>query len=243
MLDLDSADFSAVFPISAQHHNHLRRGVIERQQFSDEILSAPVVGKLRRFRSRWNRLQSEWADVRGVDDGEVEPSRGERLYHHVTGLFFHTADSGIRVFLEFLPLPWLRGYRLMKESFLLKRAEKRLSLREQFSTQSITILTGYAILAGVAALDFFSGPDLTLAPFYLIPAAFLSLTINRRWGTFAAIVAATLWSSIQSVERAGHVEYGLVLWNSFMRFLVFQIVILLLDRVRAESASPDKSDI
>ncbi len=243
MLDLADADFSAVFPVSAKHHDHLRRGVIERQQFSEEVLSVPVAGKLRRFRSRWNRLQREWAGVQGVDGEEVEPSRGERLYHHVTGLFFHVIDGVRRALFEFLPLPWLRSYRLIKESFLLRRAEKRFSLREQFSNHSITILTGYTLLAGVAVMDFLSGPDLTLAPFYLIPPVFLALTIGRRWGTFAAMVAAVLWSSIQSVERAGHVEYGLVLWNSFMRFLVFQTVILLLERVREETAAASESDI
>jgi hypothetical protein len=57
------------------------------------------------------------------------------------------------------------------------------------------------------------------------------------------MVAATLWSSLQSVERAGHFEYGLIVWNSLMRFLVFQIVILLLDRDRVDADSASKPDI
>jgi Sulfotransferase family len=243
MLDLTNADFSAVFPVSARHHQHLRRGVIKRQQFSEEILPAPVAGKLRRFRSRWNRLRGEWNGVQDNKNGEPEPSRSERFYYHATGLFFHTMDDGRRTLIEFLPLPWLRGYRLVKEGFLLRRAEARLSLREQLSAHSITILMSYAILTCVVALDYSTGPDVTLAPFYLVPSAILTLIIGRRWGIFAAVVAVVCWSGIQSVELKGSLELGIVVWNSIMRFLVFLTVVLLLDRVRVEAAATRKADI
>jgi len=243
MLDLASADFSAVFPVSAQHHEHLQRGVIKRQQFSGEVLPAPVAEKLRRYRSRWNRLRSEWTGIPDIKSGEAEPSRGELLYHHIAGLFLYTLDSVRRVLIEFLPLPWLRSYRLVKGSFLLRRAEKRLSLLELLSTHGITILTSYAILAGVAALDYSTGPDVTMAPFYMIPPAILALIVGRRWGTFAAAIAVVSWSAIQSIQLRGSLELGVVVWNSIMRFLLFLIVVLLLDRVRVEAASTSKADI
>jgi hypothetical protein len=36
--------------------------------------------------------------------------------------------------------------------------------------------------------------------------------------------------------------YGVILWNSTMRFVVFQVIVLLLDRVRVESAFASKAD-
>jgi hypothetical protein len=237
MLDLANADYSAVFPVSARHHEHLRRGVIARQQFSGEILSAPVAGRLRRFRSRWYRLHSEWMGLPTGENGEVEPSRVERLYCQGTGLYLHAMDDVRRALLEFLPLPWLRAYRLMKENMQLRRAEKRLSLRELLSTHGITILTSYAILACVVALDYSTGPDVTMAPFYMLPSAILTLIVGRRWGIFAAAIAVTCWSAIQSIQLKGSLELGIVTWNSIMRFLVFLTVVLLLDRVRVEAKS------
>jgi len=243
MLDLTKADLSALG--SGPEHDHLRRGRIERQRFDaeGEIIPLPVLGRLQRFDARWKRLKCQWLGHPANAATGPEPSGAERLCGKVTGLFFNAMDDGKRVLFEFLPLAWLRSYRLIKKWFLVRRPVAQVSLREQFSTHSITILTSYAVLAGVAGLDVLSGPDLTLAPFYLISPAFLSLTVGRRWGTFAAIVAATLWSSLQSVERAGHFEYGLIVWNSLMRFLVFQIVILLLDRDRVEADSASKPDI
>jgi len=244
MLNLTDADLSAIGPGS--EHDHLRRGRIERQRFEEEkgeIITPSVLGRLQRFDARWRRLKSQWSGIPMDPLPGPEPSGAERLYCKITGLFFRTIDDGTRMLFEFLPLAWLRSYRQIKKWFLVQRPVAQVSLREQFSNHSITILTSYSILAAVAGLDYLSGPDLTLAPFYLIPPAFLSLTISRRWGTFAALIAATLWSSIQSVERVGHVEWGLVLWNSFMRFLVFQIVILLLDRVREENTLPGRSNI
>jgi hypothetical protein len=234
MLDLTNADFSAVFPVSARHHEHLRRGVIGRQQFSEEILPAPVAGKLQRFRNRWNRLHSEWDGAPAGKNGEVEPSQLERLYYHGTGSFLQVMDSGRRALIEFLPLPWLRTYRLLKENLLLRHAEKRLSLRELLSTHGITLLTSYAILASVVGVDYSTGPDVTMAPFYMMPSAILTLIVGRRWGIFAAAVAVICWSAIQSVQLKGSLELGIVTWNSIMRFLVFLTVVFLLDRVRSE---------
>lgn len=243
MLDLANADYSAVFPVSARHHEHLRRGVVERQQFSGEILPAPVAGKLQRFRTRWNRLQNEWAGISAVKNGEIEPSRIERLYYHGAGLFLQAMDGCRRTLIEFLPLPWLRTYRLMKENFRLRRVEQRLSLRELLATHGVTILMSYAILVCVVALDYSTGPDVTMAPFYMVPSAILTLIVGRRWGIFSASLAVIFWSAIQSVELKGSLELGIVTWNSVMRFLVFLTVVLLLDRVRTEATSPRKADI
>lgn len=242
MLDLANADLSALYP--GPHHDHLRHGIIERQRFAGEPekIAPAVEKKLGRFGARWNRLQSEWTGVPFDQNGEVEPSAIERLYYQGTGSFFQAMDGGRRALLEFLPLPWLRTYRLMKLNFLLRRAEQRLSLRELLFTHAITILLSYAILAGVVAIDYSTGPDMTMAPFYMAPAAILTLIVGRRWGIFAAAIAVIGWSAIQSVQLKGSLELGIVTWNSVMRFLVFLTVVLLLDRIRAEAKTTGPSN-
>ena len=78
---------------------------------------------------------------------------------------------------EFLPLAWLRTYRLTKKWLLAKRAAlpaDRRSLGEQFRAHWITILASAVILVTVAFFDIITGPDVTLLPFYLIPCAALA---------------------------------------------------------------------
>ncbi|HUA67341.1 MAG TPA: sulfotransferase [Candidatus Saccharimonadales bacterium] len=243
MLKLDDADFSAVYP--GPEHDHLRRGKIERQPTTGEIIDPMTAEKLRRFNLRWSRLQSRWFGQQTSSSAGVEPSFAERLYHRIAGSFLCAMDDGKRVLFEFLPLAWLRSYRLAKNWFTYQNiapSTDRSSLREQFFTHKITILLSCLILAGVGVLDYLSGPDVTLAPFYLIPPALLTLIIGRRWGSFGVVLSVITWSVIQSLELMGSLKIGVVLWNSIMRFFVFQIIVLLLDRVRAEETFTKKAD-
>jgi hypothetical protein len=76
-------------------------------------------------------------------------------------------------------------------------------------------------------------------PFYILPAAILTLVVNRRWGTIAATLSALVWAFIQNVDNplVNLSRPGIWLWDVFMRFLVVEIVVLLLDRIRIEIRS------
>jgi hypothetical protein len=79
-------------------------------------------------------------------------------------------------------------------------------------------------------------------PFYLIPCALLALVVGPRWGTLAAFmcaISATLFSD--PGPRSGHEGPFLVLWNLAMRFLVFEVPVLLLARMRSEIETHDTS--
>ena len=238
MLDLTHADFSAI--TQAPHHDHLRRGIIERQQYSEEIADERLVKKLQRFRIRWNRLLSQWLHIQDNPLTGPEPGMVERLYHNLAGSSLQMGHNAKRALFEFLPLPWLRTYRQMKRWFLARDAKlplDQLSPWQEFSAHWVTILVSGIVLAGVATIDFITGPDVTFALFYLIPVALLTLIINRRWGTFAAALSAVVWSVLQHLGEHGTLEFGVLLWNSAMRFLLFQLIILLLNRVRIEMVS------
>ena len=243
MLDLASADLSAVFP--GPEHNHLRSGRIERQQFADETVTEnidpAVLRRLQRFGARWRRLQSQWLGHQTGAVGESEPSVMERLYCKTTGAFFRAVDDGKRALFEFLPLAWLHTYRQTKKWLLARRAElpaDRRSLGEQFRAHWITILASAAVMAIVAYVDIITGPEVTLLPFYLIPCAVLTLVVNYRWGTLATATFIVIWSAIQAHQNPNlNLEHWKTLvWDAGMRFVLFQIIVLLLDRVRIEAA-------
>lgn len=243
MLDLASADLSAVFP--GPEHDHLRRGKIERQQFADKAKSvnvAPAILKrLQRFGARWRRLQSQWLGLPADAANGPEPSVLERFYCQMAGAFFRVVDDGKRVLFEFLPLPWLRTYRQTNKWLLVRCAElpaDRRSLGEQFRAHWLTILASAMFMAAVACVDVITGPDFTLLPFYLVPCAALTLVINHRWGTFAVVTFAVVWSAIQAHQNPNLSleHWGTLFWDAGMRFVLFQIIVLLLNRVRVEAA-------
>ncbi|HEV2436652.1 MAG TPA: sulfotransferase [Verrucomicrobiae bacterium] len=248
MLDLANADLSAVFP--GPEHDHLRRGRIERQQFADrtetETLKPAALERLQRFDARWRRLQSQWLGHPTGAAAGPEPSIGERLYCRMTGLFFHAVDNGKRALFEFLPLAWLRTYRQTKKWLLARRAElpaDRRSLDEQFRAHWITVLASAVVMAMVAYVDLLTGPDVSLLPFYLIPCAVLTLVVNYRWGTFAAATFMVIWSAIQIHQNPNlNLEHWKTLvWDAGMRFVMFQIILLLLNRVRVEAAQGNEN--
>lgn len=240
MLDLGHADLSAVY--RAPQHDHLRRGIIAQRHLSNDGIDPRIIQKLQRFGTRWNRLQNKWFNNQNHSSTVAEPSLAERLCHKMLGAFLNAMDGVKRAAFEFLPLPWLRTYRQAQKWFFDGRSglpADRLSLRDQFAANRITILTSGAILAGVAVIDFFTGPHLTLLPFYIIPCAILALILNRRWGTLAAMITTTTWAGLQTLHNPNlnFAHPGLLLWDAAMRFIVLQTVVLLLDRMRIEIAA------
>jgi hypothetical protein len=237
MVELSTADFSAID--LAPHHDHLRRGIIERREFPTEVVDARIVEKLQRFQARWIRLRSECFGATHALSAHPEPTLAERLYYKVTGNLLWTTHNVKRALFEFLPLPWLRTYRELRDWFLAKQLEAsstRLPFRRQFSENWVTVLASYAVLANVAVLDYLTGPHVSVGPFYLIPCAALATVMNRRWGTCAAVIAAVTWSLIHSLER-NRAPDGVALWNCLMHFVLLEIVVLLLSRIRIETLS------
>jgi hypothetical protein len=242
MLDLANADLSAVYP--GPEHDNLRQGRIERRQTADQTeleINHPAALKLvQRFGIRWHRLQSKWLSDPAEAPDAPEPSAAERLYFKIAGAFFWAWDDGKRVLLEFLPLTWLRTYRQTKKWFLANSAElpvDQRSMGEQFRAHWITILTSAVFMAMVAYIDIITGPEVTLLPFYLVPCAALALIINHRWGTFAAATVMVIWSAIQADQNPNLSleHWGTLLWDAGMRFVLIEIIVFLLNRIRVET--------
>ncbi len=247
MLDLANADLSSVHDGSA--HNYLRSKIMRRQDFAGEkgieLIDESTLKKLRRFGARWRRMRSRWIGDEAGEYAGPEPSFIELLGSKITGGYFRALDDWKRVLFEFLPMPWLRTYRRTKRWYNERPAAtsgERVTLGEQFSSHSVTILTSYLILAIVVAIDYITGPHVALTPFYLIPIAAMTLVINGWWGTLTAIISAAAWATTWAAQQPNlESDYGLVLWNCVMRFMVFEVVVLLLSRIRIETLKVDDS--
>lgn len=234
MLNLEHADFSAIY--REPQHEFLRRGVIERQKFSAAAVPPAAAATLRRFSRRWERLGGH-ALSPGASVGEArEPSVVEQWQHRVIGRFFFAGENLKRLAFEFLPMPWLRNYRLFKDWILRGEAvvESR-SLRQQLAEHWLTILISLVMLMGVSVADRFTGPEVSLAFFYAVPVMALAIIVGRGWGSFVALLAAWSWSSLQMEKAAwGHSFEFVLAWNVFMRFAMLQTIVFLLARIRRE---------
>jgi hypothetical protein len=240
MTNLAGADLSAIF--RAPHFEYLRLGKIGRRQ-AEHQLDSRIVEKLRRFHNRWNRLRHELLDLQNEEAVGPEPETFERLYHGLIGRLLCGMDGAVRVVFEFLPLPWLRTYRQAKAWFSEASpgaAERRLPLWDEFVIHKATVLASLLVLTLVGVADYYTPPAFSLMPFYVIPAAILTMVINRRWGTLAAALSALVWAFLQNVDNPLvnlKTQPGIWLWDVFMRFLVVEIVVLLLERIRIEIRS------
>ena len=234
MLDLRNADLSAVY--QEPQHEFLRRGIVERQKYSGDEVSPEAAAKLRRFAARWERLSGQRLGDLGLI---TEPSATERLFHRGIGSVFFVMENAKRLAFEFLPLPWLRSYRLFKDwLFETPSAAEKSSVGNQLAEHWPTIILAFLMLTGVTSVDFYSGPEVSLAAFYALPVMMLTVIVGRNWGSILALLASALWSTLQqnhkSLEDWNSVSETLLVWNTIMRFIVLQVIVFLLDRVRRE---------
>jgi hypothetical protein len=199
-----------------------------------------VAAKLRRFHKRWERLSGQRLGAARWPDGTNEPSALEQLHHQLAGTALFAGENAKRVAFEFLPLAWLRTYRLFKSWVQAGHdAQGRVSLVGQMRQHGITLLASFLFLAAAVTVDYFTGPDVSIGPVYLIPCGVLALVVGRSWATIAAILCAVSITIFRD-GMTGHFHSmmsGLVAWNLFMRFILFQVFVLLLDRIRLEIAS------
>jgi hypothetical protein len=237
MLDLRGADLSAVY--NDAQHEHLRRGVIERQQISEEVLDAKIGKKLERYRNRWNRLNSACFPESKSAAGAREPSFLERTRHQIAGKLLCTWDDTKRAMFEFLPFEWLRTYRETARWFFAERngsSEPKLTWRQQIAAHWVTILAAYLLIGVVATLTALD-PHLNYLPFYMIPCATLTLMLNWRWGSCAALIACGIGPALLGKVETSFAQLWVFAWNTTMRFLLLQVMVLLLERIRREVAA------
>ena len=235
MAELERADFSAIY--SEPQHDFLKRRVIERRRLNNDLVAPEAAAKLARYRKRWERLARQPLSARNLPPEVTEPSFGELHVERCAGAALHIFDDIKRLSFEFLPLPWLRTYRLFRNWLAAQDGSPReVSLAREFRQNSVTVLASFLVLALVAWIDYATGPELSCGPLYLLPCAALALIVGRNWATLGAIASA---SSV-TCFREGQTHHFhawlsmLVVWNLAMRFIFFEIFVLLLARIRRE---------
>jgi hypothetical protein len=234
MLHLNTADLSAIY--KAPHHAYLRRGIIERQKYDTELLSPITIKKLERFRQRWEEMQSDWLQPTSKAS-RSKPGFFESAYHNGLGRVLTVYDSLIRAGFEFLPLPWLKVYRLLKNWVISPPSgavDEKTSILKDLRNHWLTILTAAGLVGIVAFIHLHSNPHLMFILFYAIPCILLTLVVNTRWATLFVLLVSFLAPLIQYDGDPDYQSTFVFFWNFFTRFILLEILILTLGRIRLE---------
>jgi len=235
MLELNKADMSTIY--TGAHHAYLRRGIIERQKYTEELVSPAVTKKLERFRHRWERQQAGWLQLPATTEPKPEPGPVELAYHNGLGKVLVVYDSLVRTGFEFLPVAWLSVYRLLKSWALNPPSgmlDEKTSLLKDFKQHWITILFATALLGIVIFLHFHANPHLMFLLFYAIPCALLALVVNTRCATLFVLACSIISPVIQYDGDIDYRSWKVVLWNLFSRFILLEIIVLTLGRIRLD---------
>ncbi len=108
-------------------------------------------------------------------------------------------------------------------------------LAVKFSDRWAVVIVTALFAAVVVVIDVLTSPQLNLWPLYLLPCMVLTLTFDRRWGTAAAIIMAVAGPITQRYDDDYYKHMSVELWNTVMRFIFFQTVVFILDRIRREN--------
>ena len=114
--------------------------------------------------------------------------------------------------------------------------DRRLRETRLFFDSGSTFLVavmGLAFISVVAVLDYLTGPDVTLAPLYLMPIGLVTWNLGRRWGATSVVVAsiAGILPDVlanQSLGMSDPTPY----WDALIRFSVFLAFAVLLDTLK-----------
>ncbi len=242
MLHLNQADLSAIY--KEPHHAYLRRGVIERQAYNREFVPTAAAKQLTRYRHRWEKLQSPWLNP--TEPNAAEPDAIEFAFHNFMGRTLTLYDSLVRAGFEFLPLVWLRVYRLMKFWVVNPpsgRLDEKTSMLNDLKHHWLTILTAALLYAGIVMTHLHANPHLMFILFYTIPCVLLALVVNTRWATLFVLLGALTAPWVQYEGDADYHSTLVFTWNFITRFIMMEILVLALGRIRMEFSKTDPRKI
>ena len=96
------------------------------------------------------------------------------------------------------------------------------------------ILLAVMFLLLVVVIDYLSGINALMTGLYIIPCMIMTLALNWRWGTAFALVCAVLGPILQRPDPA-YQSLDIQFWNTVMRFVMYEMVVLMIERVRREN--------
>lgn len=98
------------------------------------------------------------------------------------------------------------------------------------------LVCGLALIAGLAAIDYLTGFEVSFAIFYLFPVALTAWFAGRRAGVITSTASAVTWQAVNHLAGEHFSSPLIPLWNAGTRLGFFLVVTLLLAKLRESLA-------
>ncbi len=105
----------------------------------------------------------------------------------------------------------------------------------------VTVVAAVAIF-GIGVVDSRTGPDLSLAVFYLLPVSAGAVTLGSAAGLALAAESATVWVFSDAAIYDSSTRVAVHAWNGGLRFFILAVVVALLAGLRDALASAHRSE-
>ena len=96
------------------------------------------------------------------------------------------------------------------------------------------VLFALIFLLLVIVADYLTAANVLMMGLYILPCMIMTLAMGPRWGTLFAVVCAILGPLMQR-DDAGYRPLEIELWNTAMRLVMYELVVLMIERVRREN--------
>ena len=91
---------------------------------------------------------------------------------------------------------------------------------------------GFALIGLIGIIDFLTGYEFSFSVFYVLPISLVTWLTSRRFGLLASLVSAGVWFSADTATGHPYSHPLIPVWNSFIRFVFFVIIALLLSALK-----------
>ena len=103
--------------------------------------------------------------------------------------------------------------------------------------QSVALTASFTAIPLLGAIDYLSGPALAFSVFYLLPLSIIGwVTSHRLLPQGAAMLAAVTWLLADLYSGADYSHPVIPVWNTTTRLVIFLVVVMLLQNLRAAFA-------
>ena len=117
------------------------------------------------------------------------------------------------------------------EPFYRGLARRLSSVLEKLSAQAMLAVSALLVLA-VGLADFFTGAQLTLLPFYLLPVALTTWYVGKNAGFFVALASSAVWTLGYALTEPVAWDTLAPYWNIVIRLAIFLVVCVVMSEMR-----------
>lgn len=112
-------------------------------------------------------------------------------------------------------------------SRFVKKAKYYLSQHSQ-----ATLLIGLSLVFSIGIIDYFTGYEIGVSSFYLIPIIMVTWGLDRKTGLYMAILSMATWIAAEGMARGVRFSISIILWNASIRLTFFLVIVQLLSSLK-----------